>query len=53
MTDLDMLSPRELEVLRLFTIEALTHQQIAQKLGVSRRTINTHITHVTSKLERH
>ena len=43
------LSPRELEVLRLLAT-GLSYEQIAQKLIVSRRTVNTHLTSIYSKL---
>lgn len=40
--DLPQLSPRELEVTRLL-VNGLSSQEIADELGVSRRTIHAHI----------
>ncbi len=43
------LTPRELEVLRLVA-EGLSDAQIAEKLVISRRTVNTHLTSIYNKL---
>ena len=43
------LTAREVEVLRLL-VEGLTYAQIAEKLFVSRRTVNAHVTSIYSKL---
>ena len=45
---LDELTIRELEVLEM--LEGSTNRQIAQRLGVSIKTINTHVAHILSKL---
>jgi len=45
----NVLSPRELEVLRLLA-EGLSDAQIAEKLIISRRTVNTHLTAIYGKL---
>lgn len=47
--DPNALTPRELEVLRLL-VAGLSYEQIAEKLIVSRRTVNTHVTAVYGKL---
>ena len=44
----DELTIRELEVLEM--LEGSTNRQIAQRLGVSTKTINTHVAHILSKL---
>lgn len=43
------LTPRELEVLRLVA-QGLSDAQIAEKLVISRRTVNTHLTSIYNKL---
>jgi DNA-binding CsgD family transcriptional regulator len=43
------LTAREVEVLRLLT-QGLTYAQIADKLVISRRTVNWHLTSLYSKL---
>jgi DNA-binding NarL/FixJ family response regulator len=43
------LTEREVEVLRLL-VEGLTYAQIADKLIVSRRTVNAHVTSIYGKL---
>ena len=48
-TPADPLSPRELEVLKLIA-EAFTSDQIAQELGISRRTVDRHRENILSKL---
>ena len=45
---IDDLTIRELEVLEM--LEGSTNRQIAQRLGVSIKTINTHVAHILSKL---
>jgi DNA-binding NarL/FixJ family response regulator len=47
---LDLLSPRELEVLRLLA-EGLTDREIGEALGISTRTVETHVGSVLRKLE--
>jgi DNA-binding NarL/FixJ family response regulator len=42
-------SPRELEVRRLLAQE-LTYAQIADKLVISRRTVNAHVTAIYAKI---
>lgn len=44
------LTPRELEVLQLLT-EGLTNQEIGDRLGLSARTIKTHVQNLLSKLD--
>ena len=39
------LSPRETEVLRL-VVEGLLNKQIAQRLGISERTVKAHLTSI-------
>jgi len=46
------LTPRELEVLRLVA-EGLTNQAIAERLGLSRRTVDAHRTNLMHKLDMH
>ena len=46
------LTPRELEVLRLVA-EGLTNQTIAERLGLSRRTVDAHRTNLMHKLDMH
>jgi DNA-binding NarL/FixJ family response regulator len=46
------LTRRELEVLRLVK-GGLTHKQIAAQLGISEKTVGTHIEHIFSKLGVH
>nr|MBA3379079.1 hypothetical protein [Chloroflexia bacterium] len=43
-------TPRELEVLRLLA-EGRTDQEIADGLFISRRTVNTHVSHLLAKLD--
>jgi DNA-binding NarL/FixJ family response regulator len=43
------LSPRESEVL-LLLVEALTDKQIGEALGISPRTVTTHVTSIYNKL---
>ena len=43
------LTAREVEVLRLMT-QGLAYTQIADKLVISRRTVNAHVTSIFSKL---
>ena len=43
------LTTREVEVLRLL-VQRLTYPQIAEKLVISRRTVNAHVTSIYSKL---
>ncbi|OGO49694.1 MAG: hypothetical protein A2148_00555 [Chloroflexi bacterium RBG_16_68_14] len=45
-----VLSHRELEVLRLIA-QGLTNRQIAERLDVSRRTVDHHVSHVLAKLD--
>ncbi len=45
----DPLTPRELEVVKLVA-EALTSEQIARELGISRKTVERHREHVLAKL---
>ena len=47
--DPNALTPRELEVLGLL-VAGLSYEQIAEKLVVSRRTVNTHVTAIYGKL---
>jgi DNA-binding NarL/FixJ family response regulator len=44
------LTPRELEVLQLLA-EGLTNQQVGSRLGLSARTIKTHVQNLLSKLD--
>jgi DNA-binding CsgD family transcriptional regulator len=46
------LTEREVEVLRLLA-QGLTYAQIAEKLIISRRTVNTHVISIYSKLDIH
>lgn len=46
----DTLTTREREIFRL-TVEGLTHSEIAGKLGISRRTAETHRANLMNKLE--
>jgi DNA-binding NarL/FixJ family response regulator len=48
-TDPATLTTREVEVLRLL-MQRFTHPQIAQKLVISRRTVNAHVASIYSKL---
>ena len=48
--DGDGLSPREVEVLRLLA-QGLTNAQIAEKLVITHRTVNWHLTSIYSKLQ--
>ena len=47
--DLEVLSPREWEVLRLLA-RGLVYKEIADTLGVSMPTINTHVHRIYQKL---
>jgi DNA-binding CsgD family transcriptional regulator len=44
------LTPAELDVTRL-VVEGLANKEIAQRLFVSPRTVQTHLTHVYAKLD--
>jgi non-specific serine/threonine protein kinase len=46
---LALLSPRELEVATLVTL-GLSDRKISMKLGISRRTAESHVAHILSKL---
>jgi NarL family two-component system response regulator LiaR len=48
-TSLNQLKPRELEVIRLGA-KGLSNDEIASKLKISPRTVQTHFTHIFSKL---
>lgn len=48
--DESLLSKRELEVLRLFA-QGLTNQEIADKLFISIRTVESHKNHIMQRLE--
>jgi two-component system response regulator NreC len=50
--DVDRLTPREREVLRLVA-EGHTNRQIAELLGVSPKTVDTHRTNLMAKLDLH
>jgi DNA-binding CsgD family transcriptional regulator len=45
-----MLSPREMQILLLMG-DGLTMQQIARRLGISPRTVETHATNLYRKLD--
>jgi DNA-binding CsgD family transcriptional regulator len=45
-----ILTPRELEVLRLVA-HGETDQRIADRLYLSRRTVNSHVSHILAKLD--
>lgn len=45
----DQLTEREIDVIRLIA-EGQTNQQIATELGVSERTVSTHVSHILAKL---
>jgi DNA-binding NarL/FixJ family response regulator len=45
------LTPRELEVIRLL-VDGLSNQEIADRLGLSRRTVQAHIANAMSRTER-
>ena len=45
-----VLSPREMEILRLM-VDGLTMRQIARRLGISARTVETHATNLYRKLD--
>ena len=46
----NLLSKRELEVLKLFA-EGMTNQEIANKLFISIRTVESHKNHIMARLE--
>jgi NarL family two-component system response regulator LiaR len=46
----DQLTEREIDVIRLIA-EGQTNQQIATELGVSERTVSTHVGHILAKLK--
>src|SRR5262249_46082861 len=48
-TPTDALTPRELEIVKLVA-EAYTSEQIAQHLGLSRKTVDRHREHLLAKL---
>jgi DNA-binding NarL/FixJ family response regulator len=48
----DLLSPRQLEVLRLVA-EGYSTKQIALKLDISAKTVETHRAHLTERLDIH
>jgi DNA-binding NarL/FixJ family response regulator len=48
--DQGCLSPRELEVLRL-VVEGLTNQEIADRLGLARRTVQAHVANALEKTQ--
>jgi DNA-binding NarL/FixJ family response regulator len=50
--DLERLTPREREVLKLVA-EGYTNREIAQLLGVSPKTVDTHRTNLMAKLDLH
>lgn len=50
--ELARLTERELQVLALVA-EALTNQQIARRLRISRATVGVHVTHILEKLQIH
>jgi DNA-binding NarL/FixJ family response regulator len=43
------LTGREVEVLR-FLADGLSDRQIAERLGISKRTVSTHVSHILAKL---
>jgi DNA-binding NarL/FixJ family response regulator len=45
------LTPRELEVIRLL-VDGLSNQEIADRLGLSRRTVQAHIANAMSRTKR-
>jgi DNA-binding CsgD family transcriptional regulator len=50
LTGWDALTPTEIEVARL-TVEGLTNPKIAQRLYVSKYTVQTHLSHIFAKLQ--
>ena len=50
LTGWDALTPTELDVVRL-TIDGLTNRAIGERLFISRRTVQTHLAHVFTKLD--
>ena len=46
----DRLTDREFEILTVFAYEASTLQQVADKLGIGRRTVQTHLNNIYQKL---
>lgn len=49
-TNSSALTPRELEVLQLLA-EGMTNEQIGQRVGMSARTVKTHVQNLLSKLD--
>lgn len=52
MDDLERLTPREREILQLIA-EGHTNRQVAAKLGLSQKTVDTHRTNLMRKLDLH
>jgi len=46
----DKLTPREFEILSVFAYGASTLQQVADKIGIERRTVQTHLHNIYEKL---
>jgi DNA-binding NarL/FixJ family response regulator len=49
-TDLNALTKRELEIASMVA-EGLSNREIAEKLFISKRTVDAHVSHVYGKLE--
>lgn len=47
------LTGRELQVVRLIAEEGLTNREIATRLGIRRRTVESHVEHIYSKIGVH